>query len=641
MAARMSAAAFEVRFREEFDVGTGKRKLKCRSRKPIAELHESDEHLVDILRGRGDGSRKFPDSCSVERVEALVCLGCGRQMEDSEGTTVDGTIFHLLAPVPTRVEVWSCNCGRTWHYDGRGDGVLNFNDKYLFSYELLNWYSNQMWRTKYPFYTMWQAVLSMYAGSGLPPATLQRFVNLRSTFQDAWMDYITLQDIDYDTSFKCACPHPVGAAPEPECVIGDGIMLGYRGDLSFLVSPYEAVEGPLKTGSLHQKRIFVNDNVCRDLLLKFARPVGKAGAGLTEVELGGLETTVAAASFSSLRFLLKTPELENGRYHSSPMCRELLFGLATKSPVCAILPAEVEPIVEHLLENESHFFPDLGQARQLAARAPVLFDFVRAQHSVSGGRLTDECLQLLRDLLRVARQAYVEEPLAEVEKLKKKKLRDNDAAAGDPNGGRTPKDWSDEEAFLRTGHYFPNQPIWRPLQRYAADYFSQKVGPTCTKFKGKHKNVTPGMYPFFCTGCSKCVGFVVLSAAESPRVVFEVLFCRWRRLKMFIYDNVCHLHTYALNREASWAASVQWLIDWMHTVNHKECSPAYGIARYSILHNKNSQLSEQKNSRLVCMKAQAAFMGQGTFLHYGRYFLHCLNRQIDLGDLPVLPHLRN
>lgn len=267
----------------------------------------------------------------------------------------------------------------------------------------------------------------MYAGSGLALATLKRFVNLRSTFQDAWMDYISLQDIDYAASFKCACVRPAGDIPEPECVIGDGIMLGYRGDLSFLVSPYEPVEGPLKTGSLHQKRIFVNDNAARNLLLRFAKPSGKAGAGLTEGQLESLERTIAGAPFRSLRFLLKAPLLESGRYFSSPECRELLYGLATKGPVCAILPAEVEPIAEHLLRNERQPFFDLGQAKQMAARAPVLFDFVRAQQSATGGRLTEECVHLLRDMLTVARQAYVEEPLAEVEKLKKRKLREEDA----------------------------------------------------------------------------------------------------------------------------------------------------------------------------------------------------------------------
>lgn len=198
---------------------------------------------------------------------------------------------------------------------------------------------------------------------------------------------------------------------------------------------------------------------------------------------------------------------------------------------------------------------------------------------------------------------------------------------------------SAEEQFLRTGHFFPNQPIHRPLPPYAADSFSQKVGPACTKYMNKHANLTPGLYPIFCIHCAMCLGFVVLANAESPSVVFRVLFTRWRRLKRFIYDNVCNLMAYALNREAIWAGGIHWLIDRLHAPNHKDCSPAFSIARYPSLQAVNSQRSEQKNSRLVNAKTQAAYMKQSNFLHYIRFFLHCLNKQQELGNAPVLPHL--
>lgn len=152
-------------------------------------------------------------------------------------------------------------------------------------------------------------------------------------------------------------------------------------------------------------------------------------------------------------------------------------------------------------------------------------------------------------------------------------------------GPRKRSDWTEEESFYRTGHFFPNQPICHPLGRYAADYFSQKVGPTCTKYKSKHKTLTPGMYPFFCLDCGMCVGFVVLADAESPKIVFQVLRTRWRRPpKRFVYDNVCHEHTYSLNREPGWAAQVHWLIDWLHSTTKIAARPTQllGIQLYTI-----------------------------------------------------------
>jgi hypothetical protein len=68
-----------------------------------------------------------------------MCDSCGRTFADSTTTEVAGTIFHLLAPLLVQVQIRRCGCGKVWHYDGRADGVLNFNDKYMYSYEILQW----------------------------------------------------------------------------------------------------------------------------------------------------------------------------------------------------------------------------------------------------------------------------------------------------------------------------------------------------------------------------------------------------------------------------------------------------------------------------------------------------------------------
>lgn len=54
----------------------------------------------------------------------------------------------------------------------------------------------------------------MYAGIGLPPDHLKKYANMRSKFQDAWLDYISLQRIDYKTSFSCKCCNQVKAGPD-------------------------------------------------------------------------------------------------------------------------------------------------------------------------------------------------------------------------------------------------------------------------------------------------------------------------------------------------------------------------------------------------------------------------------------------
>lgn len=158
------------------------------------------------------------------------------------------------------------------------------------------------------------------------------------------------------------------------------------------------------------------------------------------------------------------------------------------------------------------------------------------------------------------------------------------------------KGWIDEEAYFRTGQYLPNNPVRKRLRRYIADLRSQRAGSTCTKYQYRHRGLTPRVIIFFCLKCGKCIGFVVMRNAESPRVPFEVLFTRWSKApKVFCYDNGCNSHVYILNREPQWAQSLKVVIDGLHEPNHKDCSKAYAIKRYAELASRNSVVYEQRN----------------------------------------------
>lgn len=193
---------------------------------------------------------------------------------------------------------------------------------------------------------------------------------------------------------------------------------------------------------------------------------------------------------------------------------------------------------------------------------------------------------------------------------------------------------------MRTGQYFPNLPVVRRLRRYRADYVSQKSGATCRKYQYKHRGIRPGLLIVFCLKCSRCIGFVVMRNAESPRTLFEVLYTRWKLApKLVAYDNGCHYHAFILYREPEWATNTTVGIDALHQPNHKDCSIAYAIKRNPSLQSRNTVVHEQRNSRVANIKSQCAYMNQATFLAFARYYLHCLNRQQDRGDFPALPSL--
>ncbi|KXZ41561.1 hypothetical protein GPECTOR_393g212 [Gonium pectorale] len=106
-------------------------------------------------------------------------------------------------------------------------GILNLNNADLFSHELLQWYSIQLATAAMPFYSCWRTVVNSYVARGIlhasPVERLSFFMNKRAEFQEAWLNYIALQDLDYSAAFRCCCE-------DEQCmyVIADGILLGLQ-----------------------------------------------------------------------------------------------------------------------------------------------------------------------------------------------------------------------------------------------------------------------------------------------------------------------------------------------------------------------------------------------------------------------------
>jgi hypothetical protein len=180
--------------------------------------------------------------------------------------------------------------------------------------------------------------------------------------------------------------------------------------------------------------------------------------------------------------------------------------------------------------------------------------------------------------------------------------------------------------LLTTGFFYPSLP-WRTdrmLGPYGADLRSQRAGAKrCTKYKYDSKNLSPGLFVVHCLECQGCLGFHMLENAESPRALFEVLFTRWSQAPaVVVYDNNCHAHAYFLNREPEWVTNTLFVIDKTHFRGHTGCCKAYDIGSYPNLACKNSQLAEQRNSKLAILKSHCAYMSQAVFLVYVRYFLY-------------------
>lgn len=131
--------------------------------------------------------------------------------------------------------------------------------------------------------------------------------------------------------------------------------------------------------------------------------------------------------------------------------------------------------------------------------------------------------------------------------------------------------------------------------RYYADVYSQGTGGVCNKDAYQRRQMSPGLFVLHCMGCKNCIGFHMMAESESPRTLFEVLYTRFPTApRLVVYDNSCHAHAFALNREPEFFRNTQFCIDALHFKGHTGCCAAYNIKHHAHTRGLNSQLAEQQ-----------------------------------------------
>jgi hypothetical protein len=59
------------------------------------------------------------------------------------------------------------SCGQILPYDGQDDGIFNFSDNYLVTYEVARSYICGMMTSPLPFYSHWSSMCDAYEAKGL------------------------------------------------------------------------------------------------------------------------------------------------------------------------------------------------------------------------------------------------------------------------------------------------------------------------------------------------------------------------------------------------------------------------------------------------------------------------------------------
>jgi hypothetical protein len=105
------------------------------------------------------------------------------------------------------------NCNHVVYYDGVEDRIFNYNNRFLFTHELLNDYTNQFTLSETAIHAYISSVKRRY----LENRACRSFITQRD-FTHIFVTFINLQAWGY--TFSC-----VECGVEPEDIIADGTML--------------------------------------------------------------------------------------------------------------------------------------------------------------------------------------------------------------------------------------------------------------------------------------------------------------------------------------------------------------------------------------------------------------------------------
>ncbi|KAJ7039477.1 hypothetical protein C8F04DRAFT_949403 [Mycena alexandri] len=563
------------------------------------------------------------------------------------------TIYRLFKPHTTMLELQSCLCKRRFIGPECGYlGIFNYNNKVLFTHEILDEYTSAFTTSETPF-SAWALVVSRRYG--------QRGAAFCSVdiFRAAWFSYVRLLHLEADM----VCPK---CGPCPENTIWDGVTLAFN--RKHLLPSLEPPTVSQETSLIRQSTVYVpsqqilSDSATRRLIRKvITGPALILGDGLDknvvptaemdaeeEEDGGNQQSTSSSSSRQHILERLESIPLAVARISGTnpPLSRffDLHFGNS------AVVTRKVPPDAYKRFFFQISADESVLQTVNMSA-LEVLEKFVKSPTRLNASALVG--IPVLHDILMLE--------LGDLHQLPAEKgdilevclwlaQRGRTVFAWLKKDGAVPKtitspekSWTEVASdfsllILQTGCCYGmpkirERPVYPRLKHDTRPDPGGKRGAKCSKYYSQYgeKRLTGGIMCVWCTH-SICYGFHCIPKGEGRNDVFSALITRWERPpKRVIYDFACALGPYCMTREPEFFAETQFLIDDFHAVGHSKCAPAAFLKTYCAvdprLRHINSSAGECGNSGISRIRKSVSYMAQDRAIVYTKVFLSIWNRQ--------------
>ena len=257
-----------------------------------------------------------------------------------------------------------------------------------FAHELLWDWSHKAAIGGTTWFGHWRDTIARYdADIGLKSHWQHR---LRDLFEQATLDFIQLQRIDYAAEFQCNCSSGVMA---------DGITLGFHTSQLYLTAPWQPAkpadaEPDLTRGSLFAERTFVKSASMRKDLAAFADQ-GLSDERHTHL-LDQIEQLPEDAYERLLLPFLVVADATGGVCKPAARNQQLVCILGTSAPACQLIKPCISLLCQRFIDEQPL---SAAQHLELERHAPHLQRFLR--HHIGATQQADAARALVECLMKV------------------------------------------------------------------------------------------------------------------------------------------------------------------------------------------------------------------------------------------------
>ncbi|KAL7281257.1 LOW QUALITY PROTEIN: hypothetical protein ACG7TL_004565 [Trametes sanguinea] len=497
----------------------------------------------------------------------------------------------------------------SYQRDGRPDlgstGIFNWNNRILFTHELLNAYTNTFTASETPFSAFCLTVRRQYEDKD----PKMKFCS-DETFVRAWFAFVQLQDFGN----TMVCPT---CGPSPAIVIADGVTLAtHASKLTAGVRPPTLTDTKSEViGSISSYKArglaAITQKDVRTLVIKFIESV--AAGPLADMSLvpdiSSMAQTYPALS-TFLRAITKTSNNELRRVY-----RDFARQIAAPDIVLQLVPYRA--ISEMLKLAQTGI-----AAAWLQAHIPALGRIIAVQRSLYPALpMPDTIRAVAQWLANRAADVYA-------------RLAQHDPA---PTCAQPLTVGSDDWRVTGTCYGLPairTRRVYSKLRHdgdATADINVEDAGECNKFFKTYPRNkLAGGILALWCTH-SICLGFHTIPIAEGRNDVFSAIYTRFPTApEVVIYDFACQLAPYCYIREARYFANTRFLIDELHARDHTKCGQACFASNMMQYDDRiravNTSAAECGNGGAGRIRKSVSYMSYKHAVVYTKVFMDVQNR---------------